>query len=308
MSDGRVFPSNMWVGRLRGVLWAQIAVTIFTFVFAAGKFLHGAVPPFQIILLRYAAGCLCLLMVMLKRRQLNAMRSTAPLLQLLRAAAGATGLAAALYAATHLALADATIIGLSENLFLLPLAALLLREKIGLAQWLAVVVAGLGAAIVILGAAIPSFGGGATVFPALVALGGAFLFAVEFVLIKLIARSDSALTMLVCVNFFGLLLAASIAVPGWQSMALADVLFCLALGPVALYGQYCNIRAVHFAGPGFLAPFGYSWAIDAALLGWIFFGERLSAHTLYGAILIIGPGLAIAVHEWRSTSRLQPQA
>src|SRR5690554_7156198 len=45
------------------------------------------------------------------------------------------------------------------------------------------------------------------------------------------------------------------------------------LGPMAILGQYFNIRAYSLAKVSVLAPLSYASLLFAALIGWLFFSE-----------------------------------
>jgi drug/metabolite transporter (DMT)-like permease len=173
-------------------------------------------------------------------------------------------------------------------------------------HWLAALACAGGALIVARGGSHGSGVGAVTIAPAAwIALLGALLIASETVLLKVLSSRESAWTVLLHVNFFAALLLAGPALSTWQPMGWAQLGALGLLGPLALSGQYCNIRGYRLADAAFLAPYGYSWILFAAVIGWIAFGELPGATTLWGSVLIVAGGVALARlperHRWRGS-------
>src|SRR3546814_18028773 len=72
----------------------------------------------------------------------------------------------------------------------------------------------------------------------------------------------------------------------WRPVALADALVLLAMGPVAILGQYCNIKGFRLAATAQLVPISYSGLVFAALLGLVFFDEWPRPAAIAGAAMI----------------------
>lgn len=96
--------------------------------------------------------------------------------------------------------------------------------------------------------------------------------------------------MLAHVNLFSFLLMLVPAWLSWKSVGPGPILACLALGPLAILAQYCNIRGYRLADIAVAGPIGYSWILFAALLGLIAFGEVPDLGTGLGCLLILAGG------------------
>jgi drug/metabolite transporter (DMT)-like permease len=68
----------------------------------------------------------------------------------------------------------------------------------------------------------------------------------------------------------------------------------LALGPIALLAQACNIAALRRADASTVGPVGYAWIIFAAAFGWLLFGETPAPLFWPGALLIVLGGVTLA--------------
>lgn len=297
---------SQWYEKFIGVAWAQAATLIFTFIFAAGKIIPEPIQPLQLTFLRYLGGILAIsMLIALQFNPTQIIKSRNKPFHALRACCGLGALSCILYANQHMPLLSATSIGLTEGIMIIPLAALFLKERSSPFHWLMTLIGGLGAWVVITGGNIQSID---HLFPALIALLGALFLALEFIFIKFLSERDRPLTILFYVNILAGCFSLILALFHWQSLNWNQWFFGLCLGPLAITAQYCNIRAVRHAGPAFLAPFGYSWALHSAILGWLVFGERIEMQTLLGVMLIIGSGIAIAfVEQWRALTLRRQQ-
>lgn len=279
--------------RAVAALWVLASTFAFSLVFASGKLMGGLVPVLQIVLIRYASGFL----VASAATQLGgqgwrrAVTTDRRWLHLLRALCGASGGGATIYAAMHMPLADTAALGLTQGLFVVILALAFLRERVSAMQWIATLLCGLGALIVVRGET--GTAGFSIGLAPLLAVLGALLMAGEIVLIKVLSARESALTMLLHVNGFGTLLLLLPATLLWQPMDITQIALLSLLGPLALSGQWFNVQAYRRADAAFLAPFGYTYVIFAALIGFATQGETPGMTTWLGSTLIVTGGLLL---------------
>lgn len=276
--------------RLAAALWVLASTFAFSLIFASGKLLGGLVPALQIVLIRYASG----FVVASAATQLSGqgwqriIRTDRRWLHLLRAFCGASGGGATIYAAMHMPLADSAALGLTQGLFVVLLALAFLGERVSARQWLATLLCGLGALIVVRG---ETAGTSITLdAPPFFAVLGALLIAGEIVLIKILSARESTLTMLLHVNGFGSLLVMLPAIFLWQPMDWMQVALLGLLGPLALSGQWFNVLAYRRADAAFLAPFSYTYVIFAAGIGFVTQGETPGLTTWIGSALIVAGG------------------
>src|SRR3546814_6849021 len=97
---------------------------------------------------------------------------------------------------------------------------------------------------------------------ALAALAQAFTWGVELVLIRFAAVRDAPERALVVVNGTACLILAAAMLWLWRPLPLGEALTLLAMGPVAILGQYCNIRGFQLASTAQLVPVSYSGLVD----------------------------------------------
>lgn len=277
-----------------------IGTAVFALFFASGKFAGDAASALQIVFLRYIGGFLSVLSILyLRDGKVRHCIGRSTKSHFLRAVAGCFGGVAIIHASGAMPIVDATSISLLNVVFVIPLGVIFLGERILSLQWLGIVLATLGAAVMMAAkGAFQTLDIGYLV-PSAIALAGAMLLAVEGILIRVLSRSDNAISVLLHVNFFGFLLMAIPAALTWQS---ADMVFNASLmlwGPVAITAQYFIIRGYRLADVSIVGPVDYSWLIFAAALGYIFFGEVPSFESLLGAVLIGTGGVVLCLVRQR---------
>lgn len=278
---------------LVGVAWAALAVGIFAFIYVSGKLTASPASALQIIWLRYVGGLVCILMIWgVRRRPLSTRQVPA---HAARALAGGLGGAAAVHAATQMPVAAASAIGLMDGIFTVALGVLLLKERVSARQYAAAVLCFIGALAVVAGRGGSQAWHTIPVGPALVALAGTFLVAVESLLIKRLARSESLLSTLVYVNAFGTLIFAVPAVPSWVELPVGQLALFLSLGPMALVAQGCNILALRRCDVSLIGPVRYLWVVYGLILGTALFEEVPTPAALAGAALVLAGGLWLAL-------------
>ena len=85
---------------------------------------------------------------------------------------------------------------------------------------------------------------------------GANFLAIESVLIRALATAEDIIVVLLQVNLFGTLLFAIPAINIWDATNIEMKLLLCLLGPLAILGQYCNIRGYQMAGLVHRSPGG----------------------------------------------------
>lgn len=300
--------SNQFYTNTKAIIWVTIGTALFSLIFASGKFADGSATPLQILFLRYIGGLATLLMVVAARRErLSAYRSPKPLSHLIRAVFGASGGGALIYASANMPIVDATALGLLYVVFVIPLGVLVLKERLTSQHLGAVAICCAGAAIVMVSrGAFTSFHL-AYIFPAGIAVLGAALLAIEGLMIKMLSHSDRAMTVLLYVNAFGILLMAGPAAMQWVPLSLGSALSFILLGPIAVTAQYCIVQGYRLASLSIVGPVDYTWLIFAGMIGFLFFGEMPTFGVAAGSAIIAIGGIMLAIikppaNERESTS------
>lgn len=221
-----------------------------------------------------------------------AIRSDKHRLHLLRSFLGIFAMGLNFWAMTLLPLADATTISFTVPIFATLFAALILREKVGIRRWSAILIGFVGVLIVIQpgGSLIPAFG-------AAVALAGALVTASVTLVIRMLGRTE---TSIVTIFWFSVYTLPGLAVCAWiygdghdgQTWA-----YLLGVGIFGALGQLTITQSLRFAPVSTIMPMDYSALLWATIIGIMVFGQWPGLSIWLGAPVIIGSGLFIAWRE-----------
>ncbi len=276
------------------VIWVTLGTAAFSIVYASGKFAGHTAHPLQIMFLRYVGGFISLFLIAaLTGQKSTSYVSTKPFSHFIRAVLGCYGGVAIVYASANMPIIDATAISLLYVIMVIPLGVVFFNERISHVHWFAIGVSTLGAALIMLSRGAFQNFDTSYLLPALVALGGATFIAFEGIMIKTLSQMDKAFTVLLHVNFFGVILVAVPAVLAWQSTVFLDNLPFLFLGPVAITAQYFIIRGYRMADISIVGPVDYTWLVFAALIGYGLFDEVPTLEVIGGACLIAFGGVIL---------------
>jgi len=276
---------------VRAMLWAAVGSALFSFMWVLPKMVGSDVSALQTGFLRYAAGAVCIAPFFLMGAKPQTIETPVEsknhrlmFLHLLRAACGATSLVLGAYAVTRIPLANVQAIAMTNGVYTMLFAAMFLRERVGVREMLAGLIA-LSGAVVVAGPGTDGTAGWALLgvvaaFAQAVAWGG------EVVLLRATASRDRASRMLFQVNAAAAVMIFFAAVWFWESLNLQTFLLITAMGPIAIIGQLCNIRAFRLANATTLVPVRYTGIIFAAIFGFVFFNEQPDASAIIGAAMI----------------------
>ncbi len=276
------------------LLFGTVGTLLFTLVYASSKFTGGEISAFQILFIRYVSGFVTLLVIALIRNKPSKHYiSKQPHYHIYRSVCGAMGGACIIHASYIAPIADVTALGLTDGLLTVLLSVFFLGEIVSKKQWLGGLLCVLGAAVVVYGTSDGQLFNGLN-FGLGLALLGALLIAIESILIKVLTNRENALTILLHVNLFSMLILSIPAMYVWQTLDIDQLTFFVLLGPIAITAQYCWVKAYSLEDVAVVTPINYTWIIFAAVLGYMFFDEVIGRFTILGSILITFGGVILA--------------
>ncbi|MDV3249731.1 DMT family transporter [Devosia sp. BK] len=274
-------------------IFSLLTTLIFVLVFTSGRLVSEPVSPIQVMFLRFAGGFITITFIAIARGESwRSLQSRHRPKQVFRVLAGGFGGAALIFGNMHMPIVDANAIGLLNVVFAVSFGALFLGDRLSYRQIAGGAICLLGASAVM--ASRGAFSGFNTdyLFPASVVVVGAVLMGVESIFIKVLTSTDRPMVTLAHANTLGMLLLAIPALMTWQSWGFVNLTLLL-LGPMAILGQYLNIRAYSLATVSVLAPLSYASLLFAAVIGWAFFNEIPTCGVVLGAALIALGGAVI---------------
>ena len=278
---------------VRGALWMCAAATAFALMITLVRHLTDGLHPLQVVFLRTAFGLMAMLPWLL-RQGMSVMRTSRLHLHLLRALIGIFAMVGWFTTLSLMPLAEATALSFTAPIFTSVLAVLILGEVMRLRRWSATVIGFLGAVIILRP-------GVAAIEPAaLLAVATAAVWASSTILIKVMARTESAgaiTTYMVLLTTPMTLLAALFV---WQNPTLGQLGWAALLGVAGSIGHFCMSRALATADATVVAPLDYLRLPIVALIAFIAFGEVPGVWVWIGAAVIAASSVYIAQREARS--------
>ncbi|MBN2525111.1 MAG: DMT family transporter [Deltaproteobacteria bacterium] len=191
----------------------------------------------------------------------------------------------------------ATVISFSITLFLLPLASLILKEKVGIKRVVATMIGFIGVLIVV-GPFTPSFDPMVSIM-----LLGAFFYALLEIMNKKHLETESIVTMILYASLFASLLTLGPAISVWKTPSSMHMIGLFVIGLMFNIVLFFLLKALSLEDASFLAPFMYLEIVFSVVMGYAVFGETPHVTTIIGGIVIVGGTLYIMVADRRETMK-----
>ena len=276
---------------VRAMVWAIASGLIFSLPNTQMRVLTFQFDPFQTQFLRYLMG-LAVMLPLVLRSGPSAFRPNGLSGQLWRGVVHTGGLLFWFAALPHLPIADTTAIGFTTPIFIMIGAAVVLREPVVAARWIAAAVGFAGVMIV--------------VYPKLSASGGVWslamlisspLFAASFLITKALTKRDSSEVIVVWQSITVSLFTLPFALIHWQWPTAAQWAIFLVCGLLGSTGHWCLTNAYRLADISATQGVRFLDLVWASVLGYLVFADRPSASTIAGGCVIFGATVWIARRE-----------
>jgi drug/metabolite transporter (DMT)-like permease len=280
-----------------------LSALLFAALSALVRKLSDVTPVGQLVFFRSACAIPPVLIIYALRGELMvAVRTTRVFGQLGRGALSIGGMYTNFSALQRLPLADATAISFASPLITVALAAIILKEKVRIYRWTAVLV-GFGGVVVML---IPHLDlslyatvGAMSVATvgSLFALFAAFCNAGTVIQTRRLTQSEATSSI---VFYFSLMtaLAGLVSLPfAWHTPNGTEWLLLIGTGLFGGIGHIFLTESYRYAPASVIAPFDYSSMLWALLLGYWMFGELPTVLVYVGACIVAGAGLFVIWRE-----------
>ncbi|MFT5707013.1 MAG: drug/metabolite transporter (DMT)-like permease [Oceanospirillaceae bacterium] len=277
---------------LSGIIYMLVAMFSLATMDALAKYLvKDSYDPIQILAMRSWIILAAMLVYYITRRKLHKLYPTKPLAQLARGLFGFLAPYCFFKSLQTLPLADATVIFFSSTFMITALSGPLLKEKVGLYRWSAVVLGFVGVLI-----AMDAQGDGALTSYAY-CLAGSFSYSILFISGRWLARTESVDSLVFFFNFCMVIIATSLTPMVWNTVAVADYGTILLFSAFALVGHFCVTNAFSRANVAVIAPLEYTALIWAALWGYLIWAEIPGTRVMIGGAVIISCALFVVYRE-----------
>lgn len=279
------------------MLMLATAMLIFPLMDAICKALQPALQVPQIIWGRNIVLLAIILPFILWRYRREALNPSQPWGQVIRAALMAGSSILFTVAIGVAPLADTLAVFFIHPFIATALSPYVLRERVTVVQWIAIVT-GLTGALVVIG---PGF---ADVSPGLLlAIVAGFSFAAAMLLTRRLAGGDPPLVTMLITGLVQASLCGGMLPFVWVTPTLQEWLLILAAGIIGVIGFALLTFAYEYATASRLAPMGYLEIVGAIIAGMLMFGDFPSPAVWIGIGLIVTSGIVIAVQAGQRPSR-----
>lgn len=195
-------------------------------------------------------------------------------------------------------LATVAALSFTSPLFATVLAALILKERVGLRR-VAAVLLGFAGALVILRPGLETLSLGA-----LLVLLSSSAWAGALIDIKILGRTESSLAITAYAGLFLTPVTLVASLPFWTWPSGGALLWLALIGALGSLTQMAIAQALREADATQVLPADFTKLLWAALVGFAFYGEVPDRFTLLGAGLICGSVAYVALVEARSRARI----
>ena len=198
------------------------------------------------------------------------------------------------FAIGQLPLPDVTAVSFTQPLFVVVLAALILKEAVGIARWRAVFFGFIGLLLIVR----PGFNevGLATV----VVLLSAMFYACSNICVKRLMTTDTPNQSVVYFNLLMLPLSLIPALFFWTTPDPGDLLRMIGIGLGGTLTVYAFARSLSLADASAVIPFDFLRLPFAALAAFLLFSETGDLWTWVGSVIIFASSYALARAGGRS--------
>lgn len=250
---------------------------------------------------RQGVGLIALLPFILRNPR-GAFTLRRPALMVVRCAASSLSIILAYNSFHHLGLAEANALSFTRALFLVPLATIVLGERIDRHRVLAVLIGFAGVVVILAPGSDQSLVG----WPAGQGLLAALLLSWSIISIKSMTRDHSYLALLTWSALLGTLFTAPFAAMNWTTPGPEDAILLALMGALGVVTQACYIRGMALGEAGVMAPLDYVRILFTITLGYFLFGELPGANTYAGSAIIIATALYITLRSRTQASAPPP--
>lgn len=276
---------------LAGILLTSLAYLLFSLQDASIKLLVTTATVWQILFIRSATilvGCLAT-----GGSQLVVDSARSPILKsmLLRSFLILAAWLCYYTAAKDLQLAELTTIYFAAPIIVTALSIVILKEKVPLLRWAAVLM-GFGGVFVACDPASLGFS-----LPVLLVLAAAGFWGLSIVLLSKVATQERTTVQLVLNNAFFLVIAGVPMLWTWQTPGWQELLLMIVVGALGGLGQYFLFEGMKRAPISIIAPFEYTALLWAFALGFLIWGDVPRDAVFVGAAIIVLAGLVVVASE-----------
>ena len=274
-----------------GIIWMLLTGLMFVAVIGIVKYIGHDLPPAQAAFLRYILGLVFLIPMLGPLFRANLSRHQITLFGW-RGLAHALGVTLWFFAMTKIPIADVTAMNYLSPIYVTIGAALFLGEKLAFRRILAIVVALIGALIILR----PGFREVSIGHIAM--LGTAVLFAVSYLIAKRMADQVSPVVVVAILSIMVPIGLAPFAIAQWVTPTFSQLLWLFLVAAFATIGHFTMTLAFRAAPLTVTQPVTFLQLVWATALGVFVFAEPVDGWVVFGGLVILA---SVSFITWRES-------
>ena len=275
------------------ILFAAMGFSLMTFFVR----ISGDVPTMEKAFFRNAVAIIASLVLLIRSGEKISIKNGCAGDIFFRCLFGTSGLIANFYAIDKLNIADANMLNKLSPFFAILISIPILKEKPRKIDILAVLVAFMGAMLIVR----PS-GNNMQLVPALIGLYGGFGAGTAYVFVRRLGKKGERTPIIVlCFSIFSTMVTIPFIAVNYVPLKPLQLLCLVMAGLSATIGQFGITSAYKYAPAKEISVFDYTQVVFAAILGILFLGELPTLLSFEGYMIIIG----VAVLRWRYNLKSQ---
>ncbi len=287
---------------LNAILIKLVSVWLFAIMSGLVRFVGETVPVGEVVFFRSACAIIPVVAVYAWRGELSAaVRTGRPFGHLGRGLISVAGMFLNFAALARLPLVDVTAINFASPLITVALAAAILKERVRIYRWSAVVV-GLVGVIVMLWPYLDlshtvAAGSVASTIGIVCAVASAFTNAGSVIQTRRLTDSETTASI---VFYFSLICAliSAVTLPFvWYQPTWPELIALVSIGILGGLSHIMLTESYRYAPASMVAPFDYTTMLWAFLIGYFFFDEVTTIHIFIGSAIVVVSGLFVIWRE-----------
>jgi drug/metabolite transporter (DMT)-like permease len=291
---------------LKAISFLIAGVFVFSLQDAIIKWISGNYPVHEIVFIRSVFAVIPILLIAQLEGGFQLLRTRHYGLHIIRAFLMFVAYMSFYLSLAALPLAETVSLFFSAPLFITILSVTLLREKVKIGGWIAVLVGFFGVIVMLKP-------GAKMINPAgLLAILSAFVYATGSILTRRLGKTESGVALAFYPTIMYILFSTIVGIvlsPGvvaqkshpslvflfreWQLPSQGDLFLLILIGLIAAMGFYFLSQAYRLAQPSTIASFEYTAVPLSVVLGYIFWKDIPGPQSIIGIMLIVGSGLYI---------------
>lgn len=250
----------------------------------------------QVVFFRFLFASLTLLPFMLV--DLKSFKTNRIYVHMLRGALLYGGIGMWIVGLNIVQISTAVVINFTIPLFILVLAFIFLKEKVGLHRWVATFVGFIGI-IIVNNPSSMNFN-----YYSVVLLLASLLFASLDVINKYFVVKETILGMLFYSSLFTTMFSFIPAINYWVTPSTTDLILLFVLGAGANLLLFCLLKSFEKIDASSVAPLRYFELVIASIFAYFAFNEIPDSSTIVGAIIIIPATLFVILYDAKKKNKI----